>query len=128
MSCRVLELKVFVRRVQLALFKSERAKTKAESASTMRGQRSIQPPAGAGGNLCGATIDGVQRRRLTELDIAGAVASMTEDELDVLSEELPTTSLVDRDSTPRRARCLDVQSDVGCDMRLQQFMLGRVGS
>ena len=46
-------------------------------------------------------------------DIAGAVASMTEGEPGVQSEKSPTTPLVDRDSTPRRARCLDVQSDVG---------------
>jgi hypothetical protein len=37
-------------------------------------------------------------------DIAGAVAAMTEGERDVLSEELPTTFLVDRDSATRRAR------------------------
>jgi hypothetical protein len=36
-------------------------------------------------------------------DIAGAVASLTEDDLDVLSEELPTTFLVDQENPPRRA-------------------------
>jgi hypothetical protein len=42
-------------------------------------------------------------------DIAGAVAAMTEGELDVLSEELPTTCLVNRDSAPRRARRFAVE-------------------
>jgi hypothetical protein len=49
----------------------------------------------------------------TVSDIAGTVASMTECDPGVLSEELPTTPLVDRDSPPRRARGLGVQSDVG---------------
>ena len=48
----------------------------------------------------------------TARDIAGAVASITEDDPGVLSEELPTTPLVNRDSSTRRASCLDVQFDV----------------
>src|SRR5205809_415124 len=42
-----------------------------------------------------------------------AVASMTESEPGVESEKPPTSPLVDRDSATRRARRLDVQSDVG---------------
>ncbi len=38
---------------------------------------------------------------------------MTEGEPGVLSEKLPTTLLVDRDSAPRRAWRFDVQFDVG---------------
>ena len=54
-------------------------------------------------------IDG---NRNTARDIVGVVASITEDDPGVLSEELPTTPLVDRDSSTRWASCLDVQFDV----------------
>jgi hypothetical protein len=45
------------------------------------------------------------------LDIAGTVASLTENDPGVLSEELQTTLLVNRDSATWRARHWDVQSE-----------------
>ena len=44
----------------------------------------------------------------TDGDIAGVVASLTESELDVLSEELPTTFSVDQENPRRRASGWDV--------------------
>ena len=51
--------------------------------------------------------------KLYFLSLAGRVAAMTESELGLLSEKPPAKPLVDRDSAPRWARRLAVQSDVG---------------
>jgi hypothetical protein len=52
-------------------------------------------------------------------DIAGTVASITEDDPGVESEKSPKAPLVDRDSVTRWARRLGVQSDVD-DFSLQK--------
>ena len=66
------------------LFKSARARMQTDSHETTRGQCSSQRVNGRGQTFVPA-IDGEARFKLTRGDIAGAVASLTEGELDVLS-------------------------------------------